>query len=496
MKKFMLFFYALCCAAFLIPTNMAFSQQYAEVANEFPNMFHRIEGVELSNFQAEKAQKAYSLLRHRSNLTRDAFLFPDDEIEEIRTHQKRYYEDLSKILRPEQMVALDAHFNTELTKRVEDQAFLLLENYDHLDLSLEQANAIAIDLDSLMTDHVYGRTAKEKVIKKHLTEEQANQFENPEKKEREKNEMAEERVVELSDYERNEIEELKQAKPFLSILLNSIEEFYMPERALIRGKLERDIFANEKIAIDDLRALYADYLEEQLDKSKHLRYLPYYEDEEYNQAVELVKEISAVMEKELFEGAGSSTLYRVLCTDRDAFYLARELAEKFDKQIDLLQKDIDLLEAGVMERMIVGMSEKYRHKSKIEDDLKSKKRSIGSKKYSTSKIEYRRNIAFLLVKGIEGLDDEINSDRGLHNLFVYPVPALDRQTVSFAIKTSGHTTVEIISQDGKVLKNIFSGKLEAGEYNMEAVINNIQTDMFFYRVSGKDGVSIAKSMRG
>ncbi len=494
MKKFMLFFYVLFCATSLFIAHSAFSQNYAEVAKYYPNKFESVNGVMLSDFQYEKAKNAYSQFYEKITETRKEFLFPDDEQLEINNHQKNYYNDLSKILSAEQMDALEAHYETIKNSRLEESAIRILEQYDYLDLTMEQAHAIALGYDSLQMIRFYGDDDRQAVLRKYLSEEQRDKLDSFEEEKMPEIEMSEENKTILEEQRRRKVEKMKAMKPVIVSFLKIMKEFYIPERALVRGKLEKEIFANEKIAIDELRELYANYFEENLKVSDQWAKMHQIDDPEYNELFELRQEGRLLMEKELFDGKGGHTVYRVLCNGRSAFYMARELAIKFDKQIDLLQKDIDLLEAGMMERIAVNMPGKY--KEEMNAEIKDQKRHLAKKKYTTPEIEYRRNIAFLLVKGIEGLEDEINSERGLHSLHVYPVPALGQQTVSFEIKTSGHTIVEIISQDGKLLRNIFSGKLEAGEYNMDAEINNIQTDIFFYRVSGKDGVSIAKSMKG
>ena len=108
-------------------------------------------------------------------------------------------------------------------------------------------------------------------------------------------------------------------------------------RALIRGKIEGDIFANEKIAVDDLRSFYAEYIEEK------------YEDEELfaslmppgfslmNMEIQnAMKELIEIRAKELIEEEGEKLVYEAICTDREMFYQAKELVIKFDRQINNL----------------------------------------------------------------------------------------------------------------------------------------------------------------
>ena len=138
---------------------------------------------------------------------------------------------------------------------------------------------------------------------------------------------------------------------------------------------------------------------------------------------------------------------------------------------------MDLLEVSLLDKTMSGLASKLQKEMAVQS--RENKSLLAQKKYDTPEIEFKRNIAFLLTKGIIGLENEIGSDRGTHSLYVFPVPAMDQQIVYFELKTDGKISVEIISRDGKVLKNVFSGKLNAGQHDMKVNISNIQSDVFF-----------------
>ncbi|MEO1257755.1 MAG: hypothetical protein AAFZ15_03130 [Bacteroidota bacterium] len=478
----------------MFANNTVISQNYAEIAHIYPTEYADLDGVNLTEYHLEKVKKVHYEYQQGLHDVRAAFLFPDDERAEKRKLKKKYYDKLVQVLTPEQMRAVEAEADGRKAMKIQNSAVRYMEEFDYLDLTFEQATSVALNLDSLKTIGEPFLGKAEVFLKKILTEEQLEKYETHQETPPEEKAVPKEykeSMKQIRDEERREIEEMKPQ--FLS-LIHLMKSYYIPERALIRGKLEKELSTQEKITVDELRDLYADFLEENIDEEQEWQNLQRDFGFFAVDLLEIMHEFNSLMTKEIFNGKGTRYVRMALNTNREAFYQARELAEKLDPQIDLLQKEMDLLEASLLEQSFVGVAPKY--KNEVDRDVEKIKRKAAQKNYLTPKIEYRRNIAFLLVNGIVGINDEINSDRGVHSLHVYPVPAIDQQTVYFEIKTSGSTAVQIISQDGKVLQNIFSGNLDAGEYNMNAQINNIQSDLFFYRVSGKDGVSIAKSIKG
>ena len=483
-------------ALFLIPS-ICFSQHFqAWLTDLRPGNFNFYEGVNLSSFEVEKIKNLRLANRAKIYEVGNAFLFPDDKNAEVIRLQGGYYAEIIKILNEEEMKVLEEKYTEKTEIIIERQTLHFMERFDYLDLSYEQAMAYA-----KATDFSSGKKIslfpeeKDTTLLELLTEEQLEKYKIEKERLKEPFEgMSDEDKVLLEERKKQQSEEMKFLKPFISGLVKGLEEFYIPERALVRGKLEKDIFANEEIMIDELREFYLEYLDEQLEKEKKLfANMPGggFVDEELK---EMVSDVMILMKEEIVESEGMDNVLQALHTDKEMFYQAKWLAERFDKQIDGLQKEVDLLEAGMLEIATAFVPNNY--KKNIDTDVEQVKKRYSGKKYNTAEIEYKRNIAFLLAEGIVGPEDEIGSDRGAHSLHVFPVPALNRQTIYFELKTDGKINIEIISQDGKLLRNIYSGELNKGQHNMEVNISNLQSDVFFYRVSGEGGVSIAKSMKG
>ena len=134
------------------------------------------------------------------------------------------------------------------------------------------------------------------------------------------------------------------------------------------------------------------------------------------------------------------TIDDFLSSNPENYYAAKALAVKYDPIIDELNKELLLLNFGTYQNFdpapnFNAPSLEY-----------FKVYSVNTPDY----VEIRRNVLFLLWGGHASTG--LNSDRAIHSLLLYPLPAAEQQTLQFELAVDGQVTIDIISSAGKVLQ--------------------------------------------
>ncbi|MBU4486086.1 MAG: T9SS type A sorting domain-containing protein [Candidatus Delongbacteria bacterium] len=103
------------------------------------------------------------------------------------------------------------------------------------------------------------------------------------------------------------------------------------------------------------------------------------------------------------------------------------------------------------------------------------------------------NITFTDTSGIED-QEEILGKFGISLLKNYPNPFNPETTISFSLKNSGKTKVDIFNYLGQFVETIHNGKLMAGNHSIKwnAGNNNSSSGVYFVKISQNDQILSSK----
>ncbi len=263
--------------------------------------------------------------------------------------------------------------------------------------------------------------------------------------------------------------------------VNVWKNYFVPERAVLRNNLEVFISEEDKNAIAELRLLYGELLDEQFGKPIKYKKSDNGPSKVYfksHRAYTEYKSTALIDIPKLVE--------RLVQSDRQTFYLAKALAVKYDELIDGIQPKIQILNQGVKERMSAYYSESDKARFYNPTFTYNKMTS------TTKKIEMYRNIAFLLIGGTS--NEMVNATQS-HQIKAYPTPAQETQTIEFHLSKSSDVQIELLNQEGKVLKTVFQGKLEKGKHIQKVDLIEVIPQVLFYRISSTDGAKTLKTLK-
>ena len=230
MKKLKLFLLAILAPVLLLTPFLSTSQNYEGIAKMYPISISLIDNIEVTSYQKEKIKKAYDELGEKIKATQEDFLFPADEVSDLLSHQQFYYNEVAKILMPEQMALLEKYVDEKEAKLLESKAIGYMEEYDFLDLSFEQAKAIVLERRRQMRKKLYGIGQFEISFKKLLTEEQFELYEAHKKDVFDGEETGNYEMAIEKQY-RDEMEkEIQKLLPVFVSLTKVVEDYYLPEQ--------------------------------------------------------------------------------------------------------------------------------------------------------------------------------------------------------------------------------------------------------------------------
>lgn len=469
--------------------------------------------IGLSEEEVQQIRAVNAEYNDASRKLRKEFLYPEDYEAEEQRLKDVMHDKLHEIATEEHKENLQHYLETQAAlEEMEDEAAGIVRyqsQYFYLNLTDQQAillNDAMNNLDQELFKSVQYdyETYQEKQLEKILTEEQRAVHTNH-KKEAEAAAIAAKIEAEKIQGKKEDLthtnppsppqqkhqRDFDEMLPIIIKLNNLVDNYYIPERAIVRAKLEKELTHSEQQYIEELRVKYAEVWQ----KYEASDYTSRAMDSEEDEVLMLAEEFELKAQMEFIEPNLNhhEQLAEAVAFDRTTFYDAKALAIRFDEKIDNLQREVDLIFFGMFEQIIPLIPADQLHENERER-MHSK---IIKKQYQTQEIEYYRNIAFLLVEPADVEEkSNLSAGRSAHSLEVYPIPALETQTLRFEVTTAGKTSIDILSQDGKVLKNIFNGQMETGVQQIEVPVSGIPSDVFYYQISGADGRSVAKSLKG
>lgn len=73
-------------------------------------------------------------------------------------------------------------------------------------------------------------------------------------------------------------------------------------------------------------------------------------------------------------------------------------------------------------------------------------------------------------------------------LGIYPNPASVQSTLTYEVPVSGQVRVDLLSKSGQVLRTVYEGEQDAGQYDLDVNVSNLGTDIYYYRVTASDRI--------
>lgn len=86
----------------------------------------------------------------------------------------------------------------------------------------------------------------------------------------------------------------------------------------------------------------------------------------------------------------------------------------------------------------------------------------------------------------------VRDNQPQHRLNIYPNPAKDRFTCSFSVIKQDDIQIAIVSPEGKIIKTLFSGKIDSGDHNLTFYINDVAQGIYYLRLKTSQGVETKK----
>lgn len=381
---------------------------------------------------------------------------------------------ISKILSEDQNQAYADRISGARNLRTHGERIDLKEKYlsefSKYDITDKQAETLADAYLNWEQNPFMSRDkAMEEVMKEVFSKKQFKQY----KKDRKRTQFGQ---IKMPNYSLNETDAIARMK-FKNDLW---AEKYIPQRQLLRDEIELLLTDEEKEQIAQLRADYDERIQKKyVSKNKYRKNL-------------------TSVSKDYFKAHKASSKFRAenlinrtpqvgyfLQSDRETFYLAKDLAVKYDGLIDKYENKLTAIEKEINREYAEKFTgRKYKYFPKPNSDKSD---------YPANKDEMYANIAFLLVDSDASKSNEIEVKKSVFK--AYPMPARDVQTVEFELANDSEISLDLINAEGKVVKMIYSGLLSKGNHKYSVELNDINDKIYFYRLTTSESNSMIKSVK-
>lgn len=90
------------------------------------------------------------------------------------------------------------------------------------------------------------------------------------------------------------------------------------------------------------------------------------------------------------------------------------------------------------------------------------------------------------------IEENENTPTGFKLNQNYPNPFNPETTISFSIASSSKTKIDIFDVQGRLVKEVYSGDKAAGNHSLKVKLNNLNSGIYFCRLSANENVMIRK----
>jgi len=445
-----------------------------------------MEDLRISDAQVTQMQALDKEIGQRYTDLNNALLYHEDYQAKRQKIEADRQKSVASILTPEQKTYYDqfqASIEAEQQQdRLQSYTEMYLNLYNYLQISFEQAEKIAkydVGLyDGQYKKHGY-KPGKELLLRDVLTEEQWNTYSEKDVKE----DFTVKSSGSLANYEPDYERLSKKMQEYNELIKN----YYVPQRAQIRADFNEHITGSDQKTIDYLRSVYDELAVNFETEYQTISYgvnKPFQYDEHWRENMQL--KYDHILEN------GQSVVKALLRKDRETFNLAKELAVRYDAQIDATQDQLEALKKNYRGHLS-DISIKYASGKVIRVVGNPNPEPEEPKNYQTDKVELERNLAFLLIG--DQVEETATFSAKASQPSAYPLPATTTQTLEFELKQAGEATIDIVDAAGKLIKQVYKGELNAGTQRREVNLTEISQTVFFYRITTNDEITLLKSAK-
>ncbi len=415
-----------------------------------------MEDLGVSPSQVESIKSLNASIGQEKKALYEALLYRDDLNAGIQELEKKYQSKLAAILTTAQIATYEQFLEDAVAelggKQEKYYKDLYLDVYNYLKIKPEQAQQLA-DFEIAFNDgKLEGdyKAQKRSLLKEVLTDSQWEKYERKNQREDLSKSVLTSRSpsLNLGDME----ERLERSK----FELTKLKTYTIPERVRIRSEFNPFITPVDREVIEELRAKYLDWL-------KEIKF-----DSERSELLDLLAERWKLKQEYVIENV--SVVESVVQSDRETFNKAKALGIKFDQQIDRISFEL----------------------AKSEDFSLTQDSNNEISETLTDKVELYRNIAFLLIP--TEYDSEFLT-KNIHQLSAFPLPATNQQTIEFETTSNGQVRIDLIDIDGSIVQTLPQENLSAGKHQRKVNLSTIASEVFFYRITDGEGVSLLKSLK-
>ncbi len=268
------------------------------------------------------------------------------------------------------------------------------------------------------------------------------------------------------------LEKIETYEPIAEELLIIMDEFALPKYKQLRAKLESKISDRDKTELADIRARRIEHFKNQLYSKMDAELAEVenpeliYKAEQVGQLVDSYSHIIGFMDEAIARKEIQALVDRY---DSDILNLKNELIG--------LNREVALKGANVI-------SEVY--------PIPFPEQMIPIQKKLSN---HEKRMFLLLDPAIDfSLDDwhTITKGEGKHQAVAFPSPAHKNQTLEFDVPQEGKVTVEILDENGRLVRPLFSKNMDAGKQNMNVSLNDLSPQIYFYRITTNEGTTMLK----
>lgn len=289
--------------------------------------------------------------------------------------------------------------------------------------------------------------------------------------------------IEEGKRELKEAKILKEYKKGIKIaeeLLPVVQDFTLPKFKVLRQKLEAKISSEDKLILEQLRAERLQSFDKILNEVLNEDFsISQFKNPELIRNIELTKE----MLEENADLVSNVWLYEFehFLSDKDT--KVKDLAKKYAKEIDALEKELLWTTKETVKKGAVIVSEEYPIPP------------VAIILSSVTEFPNDAKLLFLLLDPEVEFSMELpefGKGEGDHFASAFPNPAVRNQTLDFFLQQDTHVSIDILDESGRVVKTLASEFMNKGNQKLNVNINDLNSQLYFYRISTGEEVTMLK----
>ena len=437
--------------------------------------------LDLSKDQREQLRAIDENYQKQTREIYESIVSPEDKaslnkLEELKAQRE---EARKKVLTPQQLEQFQGWVvEQEMDvrgRRIEQMTERMEQNYPGLNMTSEQYLQFYEKEKEAKKEKGYWKKRKEiqkDILKEILDEQQFKRYVRIEKESKIRKE--EELLVEV-----------QKGYAVAEEIFPMIEDFALPKYKVLRNKLESKISKEDKATLAELRRLrtenfaagFQNFQDEKEEEVKDI------------ENSELVRYIDFTTE--LVEGNMEllSNIWEVDYQDEIDGELAREVLEtllkKYDSDINALNEELLFVTKEMLKKGAVIVSNEY---------------PIPPVVTWINEVTFPREakVMFLLLDPTIDFSIDLpdfEKGEGEHFANVFPNPAQKNQVLEFFTQQDGKVKIEILDAAGRVVKMVADKNLIQGKQKIEVNLQDLNAQVYFYRITGKNGTTMLKFVK-